>query len=154
MIHEFSFGVWGSRLHLSVCISMPRQSKLSESKQLWDWPGLVMEPPSKKAQIHSFGPALCYRCLMIQKETGGFAQNDADVWKTQHITIPEVGFLHALACHVISFPQASCSGVHIMTCKAKMSSSVKAPKLALWQHSGTSMLLWVEITSASNQPPC
>lgn len=38
-----------------------------------------MEPPSKKAQIPSFGPALCYRCLMIQKETGGFAQNDADV---------------------------------------------------------------------------
>lgn len=54
MFHEFSFGGWGS-LPLFVGISIPRQSKLSESKQLWDWPGLVMEPPSKKAQIPSFG---------------------------------------------------------------------------------------------------
>lgn len=78
MFHEFSFGGWGS-LPLFVGISIPRQSKLSESKQLWDWPGLVMEPPSKKAQIPFLRAPLCDQCLMIQKETGGFTQNDADV---------------------------------------------------------------------------
>lgn len=164
MFHEFSFGGWGS-LPLFVGISIPRQSKLSESKQLWDWPGLVMEPPSKKAQIPFLRAPLCDQCLMIQKETGGFTQNDADVcWEKNatNIYIHIYLYIYILqyrgSCfsthwHVISLPQASCGGVRIMTCKAKMSSSVKAPKLALWRHSGTSMVLWVEITSASNQPP-
>lgn len=159
MFHEFSFGGWGS-LPLFVGISIPRQSKLSESKQLWDWPGLVMEPPSKKAQIPSFGHLFAISVWWFKKKRVDLHKMMQMFVgrKTQQIYIYIYILQYRGSCfsthwHVISLPQASCGGVRIMTCKAKMSSSVKAPKLALWRHSGTSMVLWVEITSASNQPP-
>lgn len=142
MIHVFSFGVWGS-LHLSVSISMPRQSKLSESKQLWDWPGLVMEPPSKKAQIPSFGPALCYRCLMIQKETGGFAQNDADVglenatyYNTWGRFSPRIG----MSCHFIpSSIMQWCSHYDLQGKDEFLCESSKAGTLAAFRHFNATM---------------
>lgn len=149
MFHEFSFGGWGS-LPLFVGISIPRQSKLSESKQLWDWPGLVMEPPSKKAQIPFLRAPLCDQCLMIQKETGGFTQNDADVcWEKNatniyifiyiyiyiYITIPGVVFLHALACHFIaSSIMRWCSHYDLQGKDEFLCESSKAGTLAAFRH--------------------
>ena len=111
MVHVFSFGVWGS-LHLSVCISMPRQSKLSESKQLWDWPGLVMEPPSKKAQIPSFGHLFPINVWWFKKKRVDLHKMmQLLVWKTQHIIhntwgrfSPRIGMsCHFLKHHAVVF---------------------------------------------------
>ena len=92
----------------------------------------------------------------------GFAQNDADVGsekKTQHITIPEVLFsprigmsFHFLKHHAVVFPFPPIC----LPLFWQRQGWVPLWKLQSWHLGsipGTSIVLWVEITRASNQIP-
>lgn len=142
MFHEFSFGGWGS-LPLFVGISIPRQSKLSESKQLWDWPGLVMEPPSKKAQIPSFGHLFAISVWWFKKKRVDLhkmmqmfvGRKTQQIYIYIYITIPGVVFLHALACHFIaSSIMRWCSHYDLQGKDEFLCESSKAGTLAAFRH--------------------